>query len=322
MNTHYVFWTEKASSLFLSGSTVQIFPNHRVVFKNERMAPSLVIHEWHSKYNFQGSRRAAVLPNLKVGKTYRFKLNASVIPEKTIHIKLTFYNQFNERLDYVISTKEEFEVTIPENTYEYGIQLINAGCHTVDFSSIEISDASKSTNKHPFYEWVNEDDTNDSAHVLFVEKSLYFPEVSHSELSGLSNVLIVPCTKENRLDILSSQTHVLIKSRLNELQNKGIRNIKFIGYGALSNFMALAHSHFFGQAVCYITDILLSEEKYNQLFNQKLTIFKDVSTVLSRKNKKNIISLSISSGKEEMYRLQAFLSLRPLLVEMSLISKD
>lgn len=323
MSAHYVFWTEKASSLFLSGSTIQILPNHRVVFKNERMAPSCVIHEWRSNYNFQGSRRAAVLPNLSVGKTYTFQLNASVLPEKTLHIKVNFFNQFNEVIDYVISTHDRFSVTVPENTYTYGIQLINAGCHTVDFSSITIHLADTKPPQLPFYQWQNVDTNNKTVNILFMETSIYHATISENEVNGLSNLLIVPCTKENKMDVLSSQMHVRIKSYLQALHSQGIAqpNIRFIGYGALSNFMALAHSRFFEQSTCHITDLLLAEEDYHQLFNHQFTIFKDARTILSRLNYNNVSMLSMSSDKPEMFRLQSFLSLRAILLEMQLITK-
>lgn len=323
MSVHYIFWSEKTSGVFLAGSTIQILPNHRVIFKNERMAPSFVIHEWRSKYNFQGSRRVAVLPNLNVGETYRIKLNATIIPENTIHIKLTFYNQFNEKIDYMISTKEEFEVVIPENTYEYEIQLINAGCHTVDFFNIEISLASTSSIKHPFYSWVNVDEQDSTATVLFVESNLYFPEVPMDEVEGLSNVFIVPCNKDNQLDVLSSDMHVLIKSQLNTLQQqKTLTSVRFVGYGAISNFMALAHAKFFEKSTCHITDLLLPEERYCQLFGNQLSIFKDVATVLNRRNQPYVSTLYISNDKPELFRLQSFLSLRSILLEMQLILKD
>lgn len=128
---------------------------------------------------------------------------------------------------------------------------------------------------------------------------------------------------DNRMDILSTHMHVLIKSRLADLAEQGMRieTIRFIGYGSLTNFMSLAHSCFFANATCFITNLLLSEEQYIELFGKQLSIFKDVSRVLSVKNK-NTTVLPVGNGRIEMLRLQPFLSLRAILLEMQLITKN
>lgn len=317
---HQIFWGEKTAATFLYGSTIQFLKNKRVIFKNLYMAPSLVIKEWQSQQNFQGTRQVTTLPNLKTGQTYRINVIADVIPLNTMHIKMSFYDYSNECIDFIISTTHTFEVLIPNNTYAYTMQLINAGCYTIDFTKIEVSSIEQELQKVKFNEWLNINANKKEVTILFVESP---DEHMVFDSYKLENILLILCQdKEQAKKLLSSEHHVWLKSKIleiNKLCHK-VEKINFVGYGAFSNLLVLAHSSFFDNSCCHITDLLFSIEMYEQIFKNNLTIFKDIPSILSRMNNSQVNVLNLAENKEELVFLQSLLSLESVLIEMNLIN--
>ena len=187
-------WTQITSNTFMYGTQFR-FHASETVFQNELMPSGIVIHQWEMMTNFQKDKTIPTLPILKKDQTYHFKFDYDVEPSHCIYFKIIFKHRDNTVCDVQIIRGHEAEVRMPQQAFNYELQMINAASKVVKFRQICIKEGedaqldnqlyiSDIQNKVPHLPIVN---------IVFVEKKWSqqqcaspVPELHHSAQLGSS----------------------------------------------------------------------------------------------------------------------------------------
>lgn len=271
---HIIKWHNYTRYSYLFGSTIS-FQNKRVLFENALMPSGTVVNEWQSKTNFQAHRIVPDLPMLKCGYRYTIGFQATSIPESCLYLGISFKDQYNHEIDFMVIKSLQESFVYPEGAASYTVQLINAGSRSFVFDYITIEEEDT---KEVIFSTV----THDGVHILFPNKSetlnVVFMEdaVSNIEqehvvmLRQLGNVVLMNDYQESENCYLNKicvdkMTRILIK--------KGYHYINFVGMGDIGNLAALQFAHIFKRSRAYITKDMPEPEVYKQrLYRNNVTI--------------------------------------------------
>lgn len=133
-----IYWRQTDLSTFRYGSDVQ-FRNNVIYFKNLLIPAGESIHRWDSKTHYQRDRKQPTLPLLFRNRHYQLHLEAEIIPEDTVYLKLEFYDRSDNLIKSEILRGKTAQFTYPNEAYSYSIQLFNASVTELAFRYIEIS---------------------------------------------------------------------------------------------------------------------------------------------------------------------------------------
>ncbi|RZI04926.1 accessory Sec system protein Asp3 [Staphylococcus condimenti] len=132
-----VYWRQINQSTFMYGARLQ-FNSDGVLYYNRLMPSGTVIHEWYMHTNFYTDRAFPALPFLKKGMTYRFKFHVTSTPANTVYFKIIFFKRNGTEAATYIAKEHEIDIEMPEEAYEYQVQMINAAMESLHFECIEI----------------------------------------------------------------------------------------------------------------------------------------------------------------------------------------
>lgn len=135
-----IYWQKINAATFLYGTTLTYNKDGSIQFENNLMAPSTIIHEWHSHGVYQAKRVISPLPLLIPNKQYELIANMTTFPQNSIFIGIRFYDRYEKELDFIILKETTNEFKVPNQTYQYCIQLINAGCHRIEFNHLTLKE--------------------------------------------------------------------------------------------------------------------------------------------------------------------------------------
>lgn len=132
-----VYWRQINQSTFMYGARVQ-FKKEGVYYSNRLMPSGTLKHEWYMRTNFYTDRAFPALPFLKKGVKYLFKFYVTAIPEKSVYFKIVFLKRNGTQAGVFIAKEDEIEIEMPEEAYEYQVQMMSAAMSSLYFDHIEI----------------------------------------------------------------------------------------------------------------------------------------------------------------------------------------
>ncbi|MEL0537468.1 accessory Sec system protein Asp3 [Staphylococcus debuckii] len=132
-----VYWRQINQSTLMYGARLQ-FQSGGAQYENRLMPSGTVIHEWYMHTNFYTDRAFPALPFLKKGVTYRFKFHVTAVPANTVYFKIIFLKRNGTEAATFIAKEDEIDIEMPEEAYEYQVQMINAAMESLHFERIEI----------------------------------------------------------------------------------------------------------------------------------------------------------------------------------------
>ena len=138
---YFAYWDIQSISQYLYGSSVKLLDGGHVLYENQFMPSGTVIHEWHSRANYQALRNTSQLPELKRGQNYIFGSHIETIPENSTYLKVEFMDARDEEIsNQIIKQGERVSVCVPDNTQYYKVQLVSSGCHRFLFEGIYVAE--------------------------------------------------------------------------------------------------------------------------------------------------------------------------------------
>ena len=104
---YFAYWDIQSVSQYLYGSSVKLLDGGHVLYENQFMPSGTVIHEWHSRANYQALRNTSQLPELKRGQNYIFGSHIETIPENSTYLKVEFMDARDEEISNQIIKQGE-----------------------------------------------------------------------------------------------------------------------------------------------------------------------------------------------------------------------
>lgn len=144
---YFIYWDNIDRKSYLYGADLTIHKDKSVHFRNELMPAGSVIQEWDSMETDTVIRKEPELPLLVEGRHYRIRVFAFADQQKTVILRLNFFDRQHNLVDYVMVDESDIEIECPKGAYRYSLQLINAGMGEFDFNCIVIS--SSEENEEP-----------------------------------------------------------------------------------------------------------------------------------------------------------------------------
>lgn len=136
-----IYWKRVSNRNYLYGSSIHI-NGRKIRFYNELMPPSLVIQEWNSLSSYQSNHLQPDLPLLKKGSLYQISSYIELVPEKSLYVRIEFFDRFSQLIDFKIFKEMTGQFRYPESAYSYRIQLVNAGCQSIEFDHLLLQSCS------------------------------------------------------------------------------------------------------------------------------------------------------------------------------------
>ena len=231
-NVNIIYWDNHGSDTYLYGTDIS-FDDNAVTFSNSLMPAGTVIKKWASKVNYQMNRVTSQAPLLEENRKYKIKKHIEELPQDTLYIKINFYDRYNNVVGSYTIRSEEDVFEVPQERYYYTVELINAGCESFKFYSLQIMDAKLDASYKNGYNITDFEKESNSLAVIFEEPTVGLANyIDKDILAKFSNYAVI---SSSYLDAKHYRDKGLEKSIEEKLMNTQIENIFFIGYGKISN---------------------------------------------------------------------------------------
>ncbi|CAM3209624.1 accessory Sec system protein Asp3 [Streptococcus pluranimalium] len=262
-----ITWDYYAGSSYLYGSDL-VFHGTRVTFNNSLMPSGQVINRWKSRTNFQANRTEPSLPLLKQGQTYDLAAKLNCQPKDAYILQITFYDRFNRSLNSVTLKNDNHSFVYPEGAYAYDISLVNAGCSSLTFDFIMLSDEPIATNQMDFLEDdVFYKDDKKPLSVIFVENPTQPITSNDLEIiERIGNVYLVSDAQAAKHFYLED---AFAKRLANTLYEQHYDRLRLIGYGPKGNLAVLQMMERMDDCDAFITSDLGDKETYLEHFTRE-----------------------------------------------------
>ncbi len=191
---YLIYWDHDLVDSYLYGSRVTYQRDGSVSFVNELMPSGRAIREWTSRMNYQHGRLEPQLPILVVNQTYRLRVFAKCEPEGTVLTRIEYLDRRGDSLGSQLFTEKEATFELPEGTYNYTLQLVQAGAREVLFHHMEIEPVYEDQESGKGYSKIFK--YNERVRKLYIllpelrGRMVRFPE--QRELGVLNNIVYAP----------------------------------------------------------------------------------------------------------------------------------
>ena len=223
--------------------------------------------------NFQWNKMGNILPILSPEKQYWIKLNVKLKENESVYIKVEFYNRFNNLLDFkIIYGVDSF--IYPKTAAYYSIILVNNGVSNFVFQNIVLS-TGEFIEDIPGYTISNIKNYTDDSTELTVIFSEPIPReiqiINNKYIVNYKDVIIVNSSLLDAHLYLEPDFQEYLMNTIKNLKQKyEISNVRFVGYGPISNFSAVYYSHYIDDSNAKITNEWFNSEKYNNIIKKYL----------------------------------------------------
>ncbi len=185
---YFIPWTKQGASLYLYGSEVNINGTETMELKHSLMPAGTKIAEWESHTNYQAARKDPTLPALKEGQEYVFRVSMEEDVPEGILFRLDFYDRQQELIEHQILRERCETFLVPEGTYNYTLQMIQAGAQQICFRHAEIYNKSLQV-----YKPLHRSKKTAEFCIMFLEPTGNCAPVPGGwNLFGVSNLIVVP----------------------------------------------------------------------------------------------------------------------------------
>lgn len=271
MKNYVITWDYESGVSYLYGSKINYIAPDCVEFENNFLPPGTDIRSWRSKMNFQSNKMGNTLPILSPEKQYWIKSNVKLKENESVYIKVEFYNRFNDLLDFKIIYEQDSFI-YPKEAAFYSIILVNNGVSNFVFQNIVLS-TGEFIEEIPGYtisDIKNYTDDSTELTVIFTEPiSREIQNINNKYIVNYKDVIIVNSSLLDAHLYLEPDFQEYLKNTINNLKQKyEISNVRFVGYGPISNFSAVYYSHYIDDSNANITDEWLNSDKYNNIIKK------------------------------------------------------
>ncbi|MCY3077872.1 accessory Sec system protein Asp3 [Aerococcus sp. JJEM-2022b] len=268
MKDYYIVrWGLMNDDIFSHGSQIEWLSPDRVSFKNSMVHSGIVINKWSSEKTYGLYFSSPKLPLLTSDKTYFLKFIGQVEPNNSIMFTVEFFDYYGESLqkDFIRSCDDSF--TVPDNYGNYTISLVHAGCRSINFKRLIISEV--------LLDKVMSKDT------LLIENNYNFNHLLFVE-PGIGSIQ-EEVNKLQQIDLIKSHTNLLASELLNAqlyLSEEALSGVEtfigsssaklyyFIGYGPISNLAAKYYAQLYPNSQALITNDHLEHFQYQKIAQQ------------------------------------------------------
>ncbi len=279
-----VYWDSLGKNSYLYGTSLDFdFKTKIVNYKNVLAHTGIIIKSWSSLTNYQSERIIPQLPILIPGKEYTIKLNADITPKNTVYVKVSFYDIYNDLIQYDFIKNGEGKFVFPEKTFKYKMELFNAGAHEMVFRNIRLSDSSLVNDFDDRLFLRNEDKEHRYINILFMDKSINSIVNDNSVyLQNIKNLVVVN-GPESRNCYISTDIGEKIKVIREEHRDK---DVNFLSYSSIGNVASLYYSTKI-LAKVYLFDNFQNREEYEELIKVNNLYNANIGKSINELNAKN-----------------------------------
>lgn len=262
---YIVKWPEQIEKNALVGSRVSFSNDGQIIYENRNLIPGTVIQKW----NFGIADALPKLPILNQGSVYKVVANIQTEPMNTAHLVISFYDKDSSLIDMkVIQVNNETEIFVPESTCSYNLELVHSGFHLLQFDKIVFSDKNYGGEWYS-QTWISDilgaDFSRGEPIVIFTEPTVSSPNSWFQEGYCVQNVIIVSSDTIEQYCSQAIRDHIL--SKLQPFKNKKIR---LVGYGPISNIVALYYSEFIAHSELHITSEFYDSRVYHRYLKKEM----------------------------------------------------
>lgn len=269
-----IYWQHFAKSSYNHGGSFY-FQDGKVFFSNPLMPPSFAMNEWVSQTNFQDNRVEPDLPLLKRGHTYQIDLEADIVPQKTVYIRIDYYNRLNDQIGFEILKNDKRDFCYPKDAYWYKISLINAGCESMVFKHMVIYDDEVTfegdSAREELSVTMQHKCESQAYHLVFLEEK--GDQIPENVLSQLPNLIVISDYKQH--DFFLSKDIEKLVWELSQL-----KELNLIGVGPFGNFAVTYYRYRYHNIKAFVTSSFYSPREYLNLLTpvvaNKTSKLKDV----------------------------------------------
>ena len=271
LKNYVITWDYETGDSYLFGSNINYIAPDCVEFDNNLLPPGTDIRTLRSKMNFQWNKMGNILPILSLEKQYWIKLNVKLKENESVYIKVEFYNRFNDLLDFkIIYGVDSF--IYPKTAAYYSIILVNNGVSSFVFQNIILS-TDEFIEDIPGYTISNIKNYTDDSTELTVIFSEPIPReiqiINNKYIVNYKDVIIVNSSLLDAHLYLEPDFQEYLMNTIKNLKQKyEISNVRFVGYGPISNFSAVYYSHYIDDSNAKITNEWLNSDKYNNIIKK------------------------------------------------------
>lgn len=295
-----IHWENYVKNSYLYGTTLKFLENKEVYYKNALANTGITIKKWESQYNFQAAKSSIELPLLSNDNKYEIAVNANVIPEDSLYLRINFYDIYSELIEYKIIKNMKGIVSIPKNTFKYNIELFSAGLREMTFYNLAITEVNYTTesvnnnenllvsdisNENTDFKILNINDYFKNINIIFQEQTINkIGELDNSIIALYKNVVII---KENNYLLVNNRKEfsIILEKFLADFPDY---KLNFIGYNEATNKLAVYFATLFG-GKAILSDIAsnistYTMDDYNNFANDFIKLYNDSSLVLIEDN--------------------------------------
>jgi accessory Sec system protein Asp3 len=253
---YMITWGDMSSETYLYGAHIEKQENC-IVYMQEKMPPGSIVKTWVSQTNYQAKRLEPSLPILRAGHHYHLHAYMRTKPLCSSYLRLNFYDEFGEMLNFRMESQEEWEFDVPLGMRSYDLQLIRGNSEKIVFERVDLYE--KSFEDHF-------DESNALMNILVLEpqgEMLKVPDQAF--LDKLGPYILVPARS------YSEYLSYIFKHR------RDYKKIRLIGYGPSSNALVKKLKLSFVNAEAYVFGEKTDDERfisygaYKKTFAEKLS---------------------------------------------------
>ncbi|MCR8968376.1 accessory Sec system protein Asp3 [Facklamia sp. 7083-14-GEN3] len=290
MQSHKIFWGPLQPETFMYGSVIKKKSNHGILFNNSDLPSGTIIHQWSSKSDYFVYKEVPLLPQLQTNQSYCLKIIGQPTPAGTTYIRIKFFGPMDKLIDQIYSNDLEVLFKFPTGTIHYKIELIYAGFKSFDFDYLYLTNQELDANQVNVFEYKNLSQslldgreivakTKRPLKIIFEEP--YFRKQSLYYDFQAQNACLIKSPARTLEEYLNDPYINWIGKILNRLQKNQLA-IELVGYGPISNFVALYFANRYSTKTVWLNSYMLNKQSYQRMLVEKTAI--DVEEIFSLDN--------------------------------------
>lgn len=180
-----IYWGPNYEASYSNGSVIKVNKFDEIDFTNRFTPSGDGIMQWGASSNYQGDKSVAGLPHLQNGHRYRIVAHYKTTPHRTIIMRLIFRDIQGQEIKRYNLTNTNSYFTVPKETINYELLLVNAGCINLKFQRLEIclDNVDKQANKDLWFQQKFNEQVSTPINIMVIPSGKWvrksYPELSY-----------------------------------------------------------------------------------------------------------------------------------------------
>lgn len=129
---------QSAEHAYLYGSRLRFVGPTDVVLENPFIPTGAVLYRWDAIYSYNAAKAAPQLPLLAHEHHYQLHLDAEF--NAPLYLRVLMFDYQGELVDQAIIKEKVGVFTFHPDAYTYSVELVSAGCTSLTFHQLDITD--------------------------------------------------------------------------------------------------------------------------------------------------------------------------------------